>query len=125
MSAMSMAMQRRVVQSEAEQWLKAILMSLVMFALLVLLISPAFAGGGGPAGGATGTAAATQTRVLGVVTGWQLIMFVIGAFILAGAFMWVGYAMAFGGKRWSDVVNVVYGAMIAGMGPMLVAWFFS
>ena len=49
----------------------------------------------------------------------------IGAFILSGAFMYVGYSMAFGGKKWTDVAMVAYGAMIAGMGPMLVAWFFS
>lgn len=107
---------------EIKSWAKALLISLLIFAAAFLLINPAFAG---PTGGATGTAGASSTRIVGVVRGWQLIIFSIGAFILSAAFMYVGYAMAFGGKRWSDIANVVYGAVIAGMGPMLVGWFFS
>lgn len=121
MTAMSTTVQDPIGQSQCKQWTKALLLSLLLFGMAVLLMTPAFA----QTGGATGTAAASQTRILGVVTGWQLIIFSIGAFILSGAFMYVGYSMAFGGKKWTDVAMVAYGAMIAGMGPMLVAWFFS
>jgi hypothetical protein len=107
----------------ARQWFKAIMWSTLIVVLAILMMNPAFAGG--PTGGAAGTAAATQTRILGVVTGWQLILFAIGAFIVAGAFMYVGYGMMFGGKQLKDMTNVVFGAMIAGMGPMLAGWLFS
>ena len=106
---------------QRQQWTRATLLSILLFGMALLLMNPVFA----QTGGATGTAAASQTRILGVVTGWQLIMFGVGAFILSGAFMWVGYSMAFGGKKWTDVAMVVYGAVMAGMGPMLVGWFFS
>lgn len=122
MNATSLTVQDPMARNHYQQWIKAILLSLLAVGLVALLINPAWAQ---PTGGATGTAAASQTRILGVVTGWQLIIFAIGAFILSGAFMYVGYSMAFGGKKWTDVAMVAYGAMIAGMGPMLVAWFFS
>ena len=115
-------LQTNTTGSEIKSWSKALLISVLIFAAAFCLMTPAFAG---PTGGATGTATASSTRIMGVVTGWQLIIFSIGAFILSAAFMYVGYAMAFGGKRWSDIANVVYGAVIAGMGPMLVGWFFS
>lgn len=121
MSAASLTMQRPVHDNQGRQWAKAVLLSLLLFSAAALLMNPALA----QTGGATGTAAASSTRIVGVVTGWQLIIFAIGAFILSGAFMYVGYSMAFGGKKWTDVAMVAYGAMIAGMGPMLVAWFFS
>lgn len=105
--------------AETAEWLKAAMWVFVAMALMTAL--PVLA----QVGGATGTATASQTRVVGVVTGWQLIIFAIGAFVLSAAFMYVGYGMAFGGKKWSDIANVVYGALIAGMGPMLVAWLFS
>lgn len=114
--------QTSTARAEIKSWTKALALSLLFFTIAIFLMSPAFAG---PTGGATGTATASSTRIVGVVTGWQLIIFAIGAFILSAAFMYVGYAMAFGGKRWSDIANVVYGAVIAGMGPMLVGWFFS
>lgn len=107
--------------SDKEQWLKVLMLALLAIAAVMMFVDPVFA----QTGGATGTAAASSTRILGVVTGWQLIIFAIGAFVLSAAFMYVGYAMAFGGKKWTDVASVCYGAMIAGMGPMLVAWFFS
>jgi TrbC/VIRB2 pilin len=106
----------------ARQWFKALMWSVLIVAMAIVMMSPALAG---PTGGAAGTAAATQTRILGVVTGWQLILFAIGAFIVAGAFMYVGYGMMFGGKQLKDMTNVVFGAMIAGMGPMLAGWLFS
>jgi hypothetical protein len=113
-------------QSEsAQQWIKAAMWSVLIFALCMFVMSPAFAQVAGPTGGAAGSAAATQARVLGVVTGWQLILFAIGAFVVSGAFMYVGYGMMFGGKQLKDMTNVVFGAMIAGMGPMLAAWLFS
>lgn len=111
-----------VSRSEIKDWTKAAFFSFLLLSLTLLLMNPAFAG---PTGGATGSSAASSARIVGVVAGWQLIIFAIGAFILSGAFMYTGYAMAFGGKRWSDIANVVYGAVIAGMGPILVAWFFS
>lgn len=121
MNAVRMTARGTVGESQTKQWTKAVLLSLLLVGGAMILLNSAMA----QTGGATGTAAASQTRILGVVTGWQLIIFAIGAFILSGAFMYVGYSMAFGGKKWTDVAMVAYGAMIAGMGPMLVAWFFS
>jgi len=79
----------------------------------------------GPPGGGTGSVGAVQTRVTDVVSGFQGILFGIGALVLSMAVMYVGYSMAFAGKKWSDVANVAYGATIAGMGSMLVGWLFS
>lgn len=120
MSASTM-LQVPLGERQLKDLVKVMLLSLLLFAVAMLCVDPAFA----QTGGATGTAAASQTRIVGVVTGWQLLIFAVGAFILSAAFMYVGYSMAFGGKKWMDVANVAYGAMIAGMGPMLVAWFFS
>jgi hypothetical protein len=106
----------------AQQWFKAFMWSALIVALTFVMMNPALAG---PTGGAAGTAAATQARIVGVVTGWQLIMFAVGAFVVAGAFMYVGYGMMFGGKQLKDMTNVIFGGMIAGMGPMLAAWLFS
>jgi hypothetical protein len=121
MTATSTTLQDPIGQGQCKQWTKAILLSLLLFGMAMLLMNPAFA----QTGGATGTSTASQTRILGVVTGWQLIMFGIGTFVLSGAFMFVGYSMAWGGKKWSDVAMVAYGALFAGMGPMLVSWIFS
>ena len=76
-------------------------------------------------GGGTGTGAAVSTRVTNVLTDFQGIIYGVGALILSAAFMYVGYGMAFGGKKWSDVANVAYGAVIAGAGVMIVGWLFS
>ena len=76
-------------------------------------------------GGGTGTGAAVQARVTGVASTFQVIMYSIGAFVLTAAFMGVGYAMGFGGKKWSDVANVCYGCLIAGAAPIFVGWLFS
>mgnify|MGYP003471564964 CR=1 FL=1 len=104
----------------ATPWFKWL--SYAVFAALLLLafVDPVFA----QVGGGTGTSTAVQTRVTNVVTGFQAIMYAVGAFILAAAFMYVGYGMAFGGKKCSDVANVFYGAVIAGAGVLLVTWLF-
>ena len=86
-----------------------------------LLANQAFA----QVGGGTGTEDAVQARAVGVLSGFQGIMFAVGGVLLAAAFGWVGYGMAYGGKKWSDVANVCYGAGIAGMGAMIVGWIFS
>lgn len=107
--------------SNNAQWMKAVLVTALIMLAWMLAVNPAFA----QATGGTGTSTASSSRIIGVVTQWQAIIFGIGAFVLAAAFMYVGYAMAFGGKKWSDVANVAYGAVIAGMGGMLVGWLFS
>ena len=76
-------------------------------------------------GGGTGGSDAVSARVTGVLTSFQAIMFGIGGLVLAAAYGYVGYAMAWGGKKWSDVANVCYGATIGGMCSMLVAWLFT
>jgi hypothetical protein len=119
----SLAFQVPMFKSEsARQWFKAFMWSALIVVLTLIMMNPAIAG---PTGGAAGTAGATQARIVGVVTGWQLIMFAVGAFVVAGAFMYVGYGMMFGGKQLKDMTNVIFGGMIAGMGPMLAAWLFS
>lgn len=79
----------------------------------------------GVPGGGSGSVGTVQARVTSVVSGFQGILFAIGAMVLSMAVMYVGYSMAFAGKKWSDVANVAYGATIAGMGSMLVGWLFS
>jgi hypothetical protein len=76
-------------------------------------------------GGGTGTGDDVNARVTGVLTTFQAIMFGIGGVVLAAAYGYVGYAMAWGGKRWSDVATVCYGATIGGMCSMMVGWLFS
>ena len=76
-------------------------------------------------GGGTGTGDEVQARTVGVLTTFQGIMFAIGGVVLAAAYGYVGYAMAWGGKKWSDVANVCYGATIGGMCSMMVGWLFT
>lgn len=94
----------------------------VFVASALMMSGAAFAG---VPGGGGGTVGAVQARVTDVVGGFQGILFGIGALVLSMAVMYVGYSMAFAGKKWSDVANVAYGATIAGMGSMLVGWLFS
>lgn len=100
---------------------KALMVGLALMCLYALLAHPAMA----QVGGGTGTQAAVSARVTNVLSGFQGIIYGIGALILSAAFMYVGYGMAFGGKKWSDVANVCYGAVIAGAGVMLVGWLFT
>lgn len=94
----------------------------VVVATGLFMSGAAFAG---VPGGGSGSVGAVQSRVTDVVSGFQGILFGIGALVLSMAVMYVGYSMAFAGKKWSDVANVAYGATIAGMGSMLVGWLFS
>ncbi len=100
---------------------KVVMWSLALLCLYILLAHPAMA----QVGGGTGTVTAVNTRVTNVVTSFQAVIFGIGGFILSAAFMYIGYGMAFGGKKWSDVANVAYGAIISGAGAMLVGWLFA
>jgi len=88
---------------------------------LALAANQAFA----QVGGGTGTGEEVQARTVGVLTTFQGIMFAIGGLVLAAAYGYVGYAMAWGGKKWSDVANVCYGATIGGMCSMMVGWLFT
>jgi hypothetical protein len=92
-------------------------------ALFALLVSAGQAWA--QVGGGTGDAEDVNERVLGVMTAFQLIMFSIGGVVLAAAFGYVGYGMAYQEKKWSDVKNVAAGAMVAGMCSMMVGWLFS
>lgn len=116
------------LQSPAEnrkQWLKVILTTLFFAALAVLImVEPAFAQTAPPAGGGSGTAASASARITSVTTGFQGVLYSIGGVLLTAAFMYTGYAMAFGGKQWKDIANVVYGAVIAGLAPVIVGWLF-
>lgn len=115
---------RKSPEQERKEWLKAILASLFIVAFFLLIaIEPAFAG---PAStGGTGTSGTVNARVSNVAIGFQGALLAIGASVLSAGFLYVGYGMAFGGKQWKDVANVAYGALIAGMGSMLVGWLFS
>lgn len=109
-------------QSRRKQFLNnAALVILGVVFFYALLAHPVFA----TSTGGTGSVAATQARVGQAATGFYMIMLSIGASILSAAFLYVGYGMAFNGKKWSDVANVVYGALIAGLGTALVGWLFS
>lgn len=90
--------------------------------LYALMSHPAFATA---ATGGTGAVTAATTRVTTVATGFYTILQGIGIVILSAAFLYVGYGLAFNGKKWSDVANVAYGATIAGLGSTLVGWLFS
>jgi hypothetical protein len=99
-----------------------LLLSVAVIGLLMLaVVEPAFAGA--PTGG--GTAGAATTRITSFFTEFRTILYGIGASILVAATMYVGYGLAWGGKKWSDVGNVAYGAGVAGLGPILVTWLFT
>lgn len=107
-------------QAQNAKWFREF--SMCVFAVVaayLLLSNPAFATGG------TGAVTAATARVSTVATGFFTILQAIGVVVLSSAFLYVGYGMAFNGKKWSDVANVFYGATIAGMGSMLVGWLFS
>lgn len=97
---------------------KGLLFTVMVAALIAPELALAQVGGG------TGTGAAVSARVNSIFSTWQGIMFSLGAFALSGAFMYVGYGMGWGQKKWSDVANVAYGASVAGGGVMLVSWLF-
>jgi ABC-type spermidine/putrescine transport system permease subunit I len=101
---------------QATIWLKALFYTGLAVVLYAFALQ-CFAG--------TGTSGAVQARVTQTATSFQIIMTSIGVAILIAAFCWVGYGMAFGGKRWADVANPIYGCLIAGMAPILVGWLFS
>lgn len=90
----------------------------VLAASIAIAHNPVFAVG-------AGTVTATQTRIANVTSDFNGIMLAVGTAILTAAFAFVGYSMAFGGKKWSDVANVAYGAAIAGVGGLAVGWLYS
>lgn len=95
-------------------------LSFAFIACYLLVAHPVFAQTGG-----TGNATQVGARVSSVATGFLFVLQVAGVAILTGAFMYVGYGMAWGGKKWSDVANVAYGCMIGGLGTLLVGWLFT
>lgn len=100
--------------SVQQQWIKAIGYSLLIALFMYFLLSnPAFAQSGG-----------IQTRVDTTATSFKNILNAIGGALLAAAFLYVGYGMAFNGKQWKDVANVCYGCLVAGMGTLIVNWLF-
>jgi hypothetical protein len=103
-------------------WLKT-LGYLTLFVMLYAFTLQCLAGA--PGTGGTGASGTAQARVTAVAVSFLNIMIAIGVAILSAAFLYVGYGMAFGGKRWADVGNVAYGCLIAGMGSMMVGWLFS
>lgn len=97
---------------------KAVIFSILALAAFYLMVAhPAFAG--------TGNASQVSQRASGVATGLLGVLQIVGVAVLTVAFMWVGYSMAFGQKKWSDVANVAYGAFVAGLGGVLVGWLFN
>jgi TrbC/VIRB2 pilin len=118
MSANKMTVHSMSIQTQGDQWLKALFLPLFAITLLgLMMIEPAFAGG-------TGTSGTVSARATSVATGFNTLMFAVGAVLLGAAFFYVGYGMAFGGKKWSDVANVCYGCTIAGAGSLIVGWLF-
>jgi hypothetical protein len=112
-------------QLELTQWAKAFGYTLLMMGLFYLVfLNPAFAQTTSATGG-TGAVTAVQARVTGVAQGFNTILQVVGVALLSAAFLYVGYGMAFGGKKWSDVANVFYGCTIAGIGSIAVTWLFG
>lgn len=90
----------------------------ILAASIAIAHSPVFAVG-------AGTVATTQARITAVTGDFNNIMLGVGTAILTAAFAFVGYSMAFGGKKWSDVANVAYGAAIAGVGGLAVGWLYT
>jgi hypothetical protein len=107
------------VKQPAMIWLKALAYAVVLVLLYTVALQ-AYAGTGG-----TGASTVAQQRVTTVAQSFLNILIAIGALLIAGAFCYVGYGMAYNAKRWADVANVFFGALIAGMGSMLAGWLFS
>lgn len=109
-----------VQQTAKTVWFRDFAFCVLAVVFLYLLTNnPAFATGG------SGAVTAATARVTTVATGFFTILQAVGVVILSAAFLYVGYGMAYSGKKWSDVANVFYGATIAGMGSMLVGWLFN
>lgn len=102
-------------QQKTTQLLRIVLVTSFVVGLVLLSTESALAG----------PLATVQTRVTAVTTGFTGILTAIGIAVLTGAFLYVGYGMAFNSKKWSDVGNVAYGALIAGIATIIVPWLFS
>lgn len=115
-----------VYQPKQQQvtWTKVLVWSLVILAVMLCMIEPAFATGTGTGTGAGGAGTA-QARINAVATGWQNIVQGVGVAVLVIAWSYVGYMIAFAGKTMKDMFSVMVGTSIAGLAPVLVGWLFS
>jgi TrbC/VIRB2 pilin len=109
------------MQTQSQQWIKAILWSVLVLGCYFSM-NAAFAQ---VVTGGAGAGTAISGRATAVTNLFQTILQGVGIAILTAAFMYVGYGLAWGGKKWGDVANVAYGSAIAGAGTFLVAWLFQ
>ena len=115
-----------VYQQKQQQvtWTKVLAWSLLILAIMLCLIEPAFATGTGTGTGAGGAGTA-QARINAVAVGWQNIVQGVGVAVLVIAWSYIGYMIAFAGKTMKDMFSVMVGTSIAGLAPVLVGWLFS
>lgn len=111
--------------SNAAQWGKALMWSLMLFAAAMLLMPGLAQATGTGTGTGAGGAGAAQTRITAVATGWQNIVQGVGVAVLIIAWSYIGYMIAFGGKTMKDMMPTMVGTSIAGLAPVLVGWLFS
>jgi type IV secretion system protein VirB2 len=67
-------------------------------------------------------ALAQVAKVNSVMSSIQTLLIGISVTIITISLLWVGFKMAFQHAKWSEVSNVVIGAIIAGGAPGLAVW---
>lgn len=67
-------------------------------------------------------ASAQITKVNTVMTNVQSMLIGISIVVVTIALLWVGYKMVFQHAKWSEVSNVIIGAIIVGGAPGIAAW---
>ena len=67
-------------------------------------------------------ASAQITKVNTVMTNVQSMLIGISIIVVTIALLWVGYKMVFQHAKWSEVSNVIIGAIIVGGAPGIAAW---
>lgn len=67
-------------------------------------------------------ASAQVTRVNTVLTNFEMMLIGISVVIVTIALLWVGYKMVFQHAKWSEVSNILIGAIIIGGAPGFAAW---
>jgi type IV secretion system protein VirB2 len=71
---------------------------------------------------ATFEAQAQVTRVNSVMSNFQSMLVGVSVTIVTIAIMWAGYKMLFQHHKWSEISNIVIGAIVIGGAPGLASW---
>jgi type IV secretion system protein VirB2 len=81
--------------------------SSILFAALLLVAVPAFAG--------VGKVNSTMQQIQAILIGVAVTVFTI-------AIIWAGFKMAFQHSKWSEVSNIVIGGILVGGSSAIAAW---